>query len=922
MGPTQARPFILRLDSPDATLDLVGGKGASLARMAASGLPVPPGFHITTHAYRKFVSENLLEEGILSAVAHARGSLDLPSAPTVMLSEAKHLGSSLDNAKQKINCGDSSPRRVEAQNDTGDDPTAFERASAQILALFEKSTIPEDIAVLIEQSYNELGKDDPPVAVRSSATAEDLPGMSFAGQMETYLNERGGAEVLAAVKRCWGSLWTARALSYRAQHGIRPEDVSIAVVVQQLVPAEVAGILFTANPLTGARDQIMINAAWGLGEAIVGGQVTPDTITVAKQTGEIVSQEIAVKEVMTSRVPGGTRDEPVPAERRRQAALQPEQASELARLGRQIEQLYGLPMDIEWAISGRRIFILQARPITALPEPCPTLEWKLPRAGGQYARNSVIELLPNPLSPLFATLALPMWNEALQALVQTLGFDRGLAEKFRLQPINDYAYTEFGLSAWQSVKLAFALIALLPTFVRLLRSGRTRWADDARPHYSNVGGAWVARDLAATTATDLLAGAREIVKAAAGYYTTIQSGILPCAFMSEPAFATFYDRLVKRQGDPMALTFLLGFDSAPIQAEKSLYDLASWARTQPELAAYLERASSKEIAQAFASTLAPITDAKDWREFAARFAQHLERFGHAVYDLDFASPVPADDPAPLLETLKYFLSGQARSPYERQATATRARQDATEATLARLRGLRLRIFSTLVRTAQRYAPLREDALADVGLGWPILRRMLRELGRRMVAAGAIARPEDVFFLECDEVQAAAAALDAGRSPENYARVVAERRATRETERKVTPPVALPVRDRTKFLGIDVSRWMPAHTGQAAGAMIKGIGASPGRVSGIARVIHGPDEFHEMHPGDILVAKITTPAWTALFALASGVVTDVGGPLSHSSIVAREYHIPAVLGTGVATERLHSAQRISVDGDAGTVTIVD
>jgi pyruvate,water dikinase len=392
--------------------------------------------------------------------------------------------------------------------------------------------------------------------------------------------------------------------------------------------------------------------------------------------------------------------------------------------------------------------------------------------------------------------------------------------------------------------------------------------------------------------------------------------------MSEPAFATFYDRLVKRQGDPMALTFLLGFDSAPIQAEKSLYDLASWARTQPELAAYLERASSKEIAQAFASTLAPITDAKDWREFAARFAQHLERFGHAVYDLDFASPVPADDPAPLLETLKYFLSGQARSPYERQATATRARQDATEATLARLRGLRLRIFSTLVRTAQRYAPLREDALADVGLGWPILRRMLRELGRRMVAAGAIARPEDVFFLECDEVQAAAAALDAGRSPENYARVVAERRATRETERKVTPPVALPVRDRTKFLGIDVSRWMPAHTGQAAGAMIKGIGASPGRVSGIARVIHGPDEFHEMHPGDILVAKITTPAWTALFALASGVVTDVGGPLSHSSIVAREYHIPAVLGTGVATERLHSAQRISVDGDAGTVTIVD
>ncbi len=876
MSSIQTSPLILKLDSPESTLELVGGKGASLARMAASGLPVPAGFHITTNAYRRFVDANGFDEEILSLAAQA----------------------------------------------AADDPANLERAAVQIQCRFEKGTVPEDLAALIQQSYNNLGNDDPPVAVRSSATAEDLPEMSFAGQMETYLNERGGAEVLAAVKRCWGSLWTARALSYRAQHGIRPEDVSIAVVVQQLVPADVAGILFTANPLTGARDRIMINAAWGLGEAIVGGQVTPDTIIVAKQTGEIVSQEIAVKEVMTVRVPGGTREEPVPAERRRQAALQPEQAKELARLGREIEQLYGQPTDIEWAISGRRVFILQARPITALPEPRATLEWKLPHAGGQYGRNSVIELLPNPLSPLFATLALPIWNEALQVLVQTMGFNRELTEKFRLQTINDYAYTEFGFSAWESAKLAFAMIGLLRGFVPLLRSGRTRWAEDARPHYLNVLGEWVARDLAATTATDLLAGAREIVKAAAGYYTTIQSGILPCAFLSEPAFATFYDHLVKRQGDPMALTFLLGFDSAPIQAEKSLYDLAAWARTQPGLVDYLEHTSSGEIAQAFASNLAPITDAKGWREFAAQFAHHLELFGHAIYDLDFASPVPADDPAPLLETLKYFLSGQARSPYERQEAAAQARQEATEKTLARVKGLRLRILRSAVRTAQRYAPLREDALADVGLGWPVLRRMLRELGRRMVAAGAIAQPDDVFFLQLDEAQAAATALDAGRAVENYSHEVAGRRATREIERSVTPPVALPIKDRTRLMGIDLSRWMPARTGQKAGRTITGIGASPGRVSGIARVIHGPEEFHEMQPGDILVAKITTPAWTALFALASGVVTDVGGPLSHSSIVAREYHIPAVLGTGVATERLRSGQRISVDGDAGTVAIVD
>ena len=873
----QAGTFILELDSPEATLELVGGKGLSLARMAANDLPVPPGFHITTLAYRRFVSENRLADALLSAAAQA------------------------------------SP----------DDPATFERASAQIQSLLAQSTIPEEVAALIEKSYNELGKDDPPVAVRSSATAEDLPEMSFAGQMETYLNVCGGVNVLDAVKRCWGSLWTARALSYRAQQGIRPEDVSIAVVVQQLVPADAAGVLFTANPMTGARDQVMVNAAWGLGEAIVGGKVTPDTIIVAKQTGVLASQEIARKEVMTVLVSGGTREEPVPAEKRARPALQPAQAAELVHLGAKIEQLYGQPMDIEWAMCHQRIFILQARPITALPEPRATLEWKLPRAGQRYARSSVVELLPNPLSPLFSTLALPLWNETMHALLQSWGLGRYLGDSFRLTTINEYAYIEFGLSAWQSARLLVALPVLMwRKVVRLLRSARSRWAEQARPHYENVVRAWAARDLDNTPATELLAGAGEIVKAAANHYVNIQTGIIPGSTLSEAAFTCVYSRFIKRQSEPPALAFLLGFDSAPIQAEKSLYDLASWTSTQPELAAYLAHASSRDIAGAYASPSAPIGDVESWRQFTGRFAQHLDCFGHAVYDLDFASSVPADDPEPLLKGLKYFLSGEARSPYERQAAAALAREQATGSLLARLKGLRLRFIRPLVRTAQRYAPLREDALADVGLGWPQLRRMLRELGRRLVAAGAIGQPNDVFCLTYEEAQAAARALDAGQPAQDYARAVAKRRATQDIERGVTPPVSLPIKGGARFLGIDFSRWMPARTGQRAGKVIKGVGASPGRVTGVARVIHGPEEFDQMQPGDILVAKITTPAWTALFALAAGVVTDVGGPLSHSSIVAREYHIPAVLGTGVATARIRSGQHITLNGDAGEVAIAD
>ncbi len=866
-------PLILEFDSPDATLELVGGKGASLARLAAEGLPVPPGFHITTLAYRRFVSENHLAESILAAASQV----------------------------------------------SADDPATLDGASAQIRSLIEQGTIPDDIAGPIRRSYGELGADDPPVAVRSSATAEDLPGMSFAGQQDTYLNVRGGGRVLDAVKRCWASLWTSRALGYRARAGIRPQDVAIAVVVQRLVPADVAGVLFSANPVTGARDEVMISAAWGLGEAIVGGHVTPDTFVIDKQTGAIRSQDIALKSVMTVRLTEGTRDEPVLDDKRNEASLLPAQAAELARIGARIEQLYGLPMDIEWALQDGRPFIVQARPITALPEQRAKIDWPLPSPKGRYARSSVIELLPDPLSPLFATLAVPAWNDAYRELARTIGLGRLMPEQF-LVTINDYAYYDTGgFGAWQTM---LTMPRAMWRGMGLVRRAQARWADEARPHYAAVVGDWSARDLGTLPATQLLKGATEIVQAAAGHYLTIQSGILPAAYMSEMIFNSFYHKIIKRAGDPPALDFLLGFDSLPIRAEKSLYDLATWARTLADVAGYLTRARSAEIAAAVQSPIAPIADEDGWNEFCRRFADHLDRFGHAVYDLDFARGLAADEPAPLFEALKYFLSGQARSPHERQATAAATREQATQRVVARLKWLRLRWFTKLLRWAQRYAPLREDALADVGLGWPVLRRMLHELGRRLAAAGGIAGREDVFWLTLAEAAAAARLLDANQSVPDYRRAVAERRARWEYERAATPPVVLPIESGAIFLGIDWSNWMPARTDQAAGDTIKGQGASPGHVTGVARVIHGPGEFNQMHHGDILVAKITTPAWTPLFALAAGIVTDVGGPLSHSSIVAREYHIPAVLGTGVATERIKSGERITVDGDHGVVTRVE
>ena len=368
--------FILPLDYPSATLDLVGGKGASLSRLANAGFPVPGGFHVTTTAYRHFVIENQLQSDIFDAL----------------------LG--VDISK----------------------PDTLENASAKIKRLFDNAPIPEDIANAVVQSYSKLPGSNPPVAVRSSATAEDLPDASFAGQQETYLNIHGREALLDSVRNCWASLWTARASSYRMRQDIDPASVSLAVVVQQLIPADSAGILFTANPIDGEREQIVINATWGLGEAIVGGQVTPDTVIVDKSNRQIVSRETATKTIMTVQTDNGTAEQPVPRAQQNQPVLEDAIALELARYGTQIETHYGLPMDIEWAISGGEIAILQARPITNLPpSPLRDVRWDPPVPDTIWMRRQVVEHMPEPLSPLFDELYL---QEGMNQSIDTI-FDSG-----------------------------------------------------------------------------------------------------------------------------------------------------------------------------------------------------------------------------------------------------------------------------------------------------------------------------------------------------------------------------------------------------------------------------------------------------------------------------------------------------------------
>jgi rifampicin phosphotransferase len=296
--------FVLPLSDPQADLETVGGKGMSLAKLANAGLPVPGGFHVTTEAYRQFVTANNLQAGINGALQ------------------------SVDIAR----------------------PATLEAASAIIGQLFADALIPEKISDEIKSAYLALGTSHValPVAVRSSATAEDLPDASFAGQQETYLNITGADQVLEATKKCWASLWTRAPSPTASRTTSTQKAVALAVVVQEMVNAEAAGILFTANPLNGKRDEIVINAAWGLGEAIVGGLVSPDTIVADKATGKVKSLEIAEKTVITTLTESGTREEPLDDARRSSRVLSDAQVVELVAIARRIEAFYGKPQDIEW----------------------------------------------------------------------------------------------------------------------------------------------------------------------------------------------------------------------------------------------------------------------------------------------------------------------------------------------------------------------------------------------------------------------------------------------------------------------------------------------------------------------------------------------------------------------------------------------
>ncbi len=935
------RVYTTPLSTKDDALEVVGGKGQSLAKMANAGFHVPGGFLVTTAAYRGFVADNNLQDQIL-----------VFAKPAVVEGRA-----------------------------------SFEQSSANIQTLFADNDLAAQITTEIRQAYEALDG-QPPVAVRSSANAEDLPGLSFAGQQETYLNVTGADAVVAAVKNCWASLWTAQAISYRHQNGIDQDSVAMAVVVQIMVPSEVSGILFTANPATGERNEIVINASFGLGEAVVSGQVTPDTYVVDKANRTVKETMIGPKEQkIISDGEQGVRMEDVSASERDQSSLSDDMLTELIETVLKIEALYdGQPQDIEWAFSKGQLHLLQSRPITNLPVQLIEVEWIPTPPAKTLVRRQIVENMPDPVCPLFEQLYLTEGLEMPRkdrspmvgggpVFVTMNGFAYQRADWLQLQPKKDQEsreVTEEDLEAQEAALARQAEAAIkaqlqqqsiadheehdmelmvadlseedrkafrefaasqniddlahqvtMPkteTSVYMFASKTAfndrqlaEWHDETMPRLRGIGEKWARLDLATASDEELLAGITEMGHEEGNYWSSNASHTFGVAKSTDSHLQDFLEYHLPDH-NYISGQFLSGIESKTMQANRDLFEIAKLVRAHEELT-YLVIVTPAQFLMDVLRERA--REDAEVAAVVARIDEYLDTYGHQGYSMDFVEPTQTEDPSALFATIKAMVGDPDYDPKNQEIKAKAIRDEKFAEVSELLTGIEYWQFRYRWWLARKYNYIREEVAFYFGYTWKGLRPMAAELGRRMVEAGTFLTPEDTYFLFTDELDQAIAARKSGKPLPELGRLASERRELREARKRHHPPGTVPD-EASNVPGIRFKETQ-IRNDESSDAM-RGFTVSSGRITAPASVILGPAEFDRMAPGSILVSPLTTPAWTQLFAHAVGLVTDMGSILAHGSIVAREYGIPAVLGVGNGTKRIEHGQMITIDGDAGTVEI--
>lgn len=849
--------YVHPLSRPGGEVALLGGKGASLVRLVDAGFPVPDGFCLTTDAYAAFVSGN----GLGPVISQLTRRLD----PT--------------------------------------DTVALERVSSILTTAFEAGDFPSSVVNQLRDGYAGLGFGR--VAVRSSATAEDLPSGSFAGQQESFLDIGDVASLVEAVRRCWASAWSPRALAYRARLGFGA-DVSVAVVVQRMVNAQASGVMFTVDPVTGLDSAVTINAAWGLGEAVVGGDVTADTVVVDRRSGRVTKQRTAAKTVMTVRTAGGTALAPVPENLRHRPSLTKAQAVRLARLGRRIEAIFQQPVDIEWCRVEDQLVILQARPVTTGRRGDP---WNDSYRGDfLWTNTNVGEAIPDVMTPASWSMVQVFLSDAMAtaSIPPYVGYGR----------IGGHIYLNV------SVMKSLSSVVGVPerSFRALTEEVFGHLPDDVE--IPPVPARW-SRLVTSVVPLGLhvLSEARRDVRRLDGYLAT------------HPALCQRRRAEIAAIDDPQKLAALWSSTLEPEFHKASLMlsaatrsSGASFVTTRKRLLEMVGPAGANAVTAGLGqggrlASLDLLTGLDELDAGTIDEATFNQRYGHrGPHEFEISRPRSGEDPA--------WLARQRaqRSPEIAAGVVERQRQQAQVRELAWIRlNHRFPLQAWLLRRQVdqwgRIARNRELARSEVIRYFWVLRAFVLRAGE-LTGLG-----DDIFFLDLTEILEALAGdvLDAGE--------IAHRRRV-HADYAALPPLPGLIRGR-----FDPFAWAKdpsaridprsAPGNSSAGvadkgdvlASVTGFPGSAGVVEGTARVITDPADGDRVRPGDVLVTNVTNVGWTPLFPRAAAVVTDVGAPLSHAAIVARELGIPAVVGCGRATDVITDGDRVRVDGSAGLVQVL-
>ena len=860
--------FVLDLEEIDRTkVAVAGGKGASLGELSRiEGIRVPAGFCVTTDASR-------------SAIAQAPSIED---------------------------------RLDRLQRLRPDDREAIRTLSAEIRGTLEAIVMPDDLAAAITRALAGLGE-QPACAVRSSATAEDLPTASFAGQQDTFLNIVGPQAILQHVIRCWASLFTERAVTYRLRNGFDHRKVHMAVVVQRMVFPDAAGILFTADPVTSDRTVVSVEASFGLGETLVTGLVNPDVYKV--RDGDIVAKAVATKQrAVHASAGGGTQEQPIEPERQERPALTDAQVVRLAQLGRRIEAHFGLPQDIEWCLVDDDFQIVQSRPITTL-FPIPPADdgehhvyvsvghqqmmtdamkplglsfWQMttPRpmaeAGGRLFVD-VTQILASPASRA-GLLELtgrsdPLIGDALQTILERDGFIRSLPDEG---------------SAWTPPGSGSAPIETDPAIVIELIE------------HTQASVAALERDIRTTSGEALL----DFILADIPEMKRILFDPRSHQVFMGAMEASWWlnDQLQEWLGETNAADTLTRSVPHNVTSEMGLelLDVADAIRPHPEVVAFLEDVED----EGFLDELAQIAGGREARDAIVAW---LDKYGmRCVGEIDITRPRWSERPTTLvpviLGNVKNVEPGAAARRFAQgQQEARKKEQELLERVRALPDGERKAgETKRMIDRVRTFIGYREYPKYGMVRRYFVYKRALLDEAERLVRAGVLREEEDIFFLRFQELR------DVVRTNQVDDELIRRRKDAFRSYQTLTPPRVL-TSDGEAVAGTYRRDDLPAGA-------LAGLPVSAGTVEGRARIILDMAEA-DLEPGDILVTAHTDPSWSPLFVAIAGLVTEVGGLMTHGAVIAREYGLPAVVGVEHATHLIQDGQRIRVNGTDGYIEIL-